>query len=274
MGTSTRWPGPKGGAWIAPNRRLGELDRQASESTRNENNPKTEDQCAVNDQSTAEIQAAIIAKQCWEALAQTLCDDPDAYGLRDAALATGGRLVRVLAELVSTGPTALGPLSGDTPDARLVTFVQRFTDRVVGAGSSPVYAAARRAAVDCTDKILQDPRIHSAVTEGDPASKLRLSGDLLCLIYRLFFARLVSRFIQAAIAAKINLLMPWWQAVDPAGKLSEWLTANIMAVLPNPCEVKQDRGDDGISLADLARDLLEETVKRALGLPMDTSGAT
>lgn len=272
MGTSTRWPGPKGGAWVGPNRTLGKVDRQAAGST--PNGTVTADGDALPDdadQAFSDIVVERIGQECYDALSATLRDDPDAYGLQTAVLVTGARLVDTLDELASIGLAALGPLSSDTAEARLVAFAQRFVDRVAGAGSSPANAAVRRTAVLCAKEILKDPHIRSSVEGGDSTSGTRMSSELLCWIYRLFFANVISQFIQATITAKINLLLPWWHIVDPAGKVSEWLTNKIVGILPNPCDEKPQ--DDGGSVADLARSLLVETVQRTLGLSTGAPGA-
>lgn len=270
MGTSTRWPGPKGGAWSGPNRELTNLNRDRPAAGSTDRGREPGDDTADVDPATRGNLAAGIARRRWEALGQTLRDSPEAYGLQAASSSSGQRLLQVLERLASEGTAALGPFSGATEEARLADFVQSFTERVAGPGSSPAYSAVRQAAAQCAEQVLNnDPRIRRAVIQCDKTSGIVLSDELFCWIFRLFFAKVVAQFIQATIAAKINLLAPWWQAVDPAAKAAEWLTHHIMALLPNPCEKKR-AGDDGGSLAELARDLLEETVKRSLDLPVGT----
>ena len=270
MGTSTRWPGPKGGAWVGPNRRLQALDRAVGDSTARGAGSKAGDVPPETDKATTDKLALIIQMQL-RALGQTIRNDPDAYGLQNVASQAGARLVDILDALASTGPSALGPPDDGTDEARLTDFTLRFTDKVAGSGICPANAVARRAALECAEEILRDPRIRQAVCQGDRSSDARLSGELLCWIYRLFFARLVTQFIQSAIAAKINLIAPGWQVVDPAGKLSEWITKHVMALLPNPCDQNDQKGE---SLTDLARDLLEESIQRALGIHSDIPGIT
>jgi hypothetical protein len=204
----------------------------------------------------------LVFDERYKALQETLRADPDAYGLRTELSAAGLRLTTVVEQLASDGITALGPLPGHTPDARSTAFIQRFVDQIMGTANSPADAALRRAAVRCAEDILSDPHVGRAIEQGENS---RLSGEIICWIYRTFFATAITNFIQSTIAAKITLIAPWWHLIDPAGKAASWLTNKIMSVIPNPCE-ETDQGSDSPSLADLARSLLTETVDRALGI--------
>ena len=98
-----------------------------------------------------------IARQYLDALAGTLRDDPDAFGLRKAMLGAGGRLVGILDSLRS-GSADWFPPAGDEEEDRLATFLGRFVENVAGTSGLIADAAIREAAVTCGEELLVDRR--------------------------------------------------------------------------------------------------------------------
>ncbi|MFI5806337.1 hypothetical protein [Streptomyces sp. NPDC051561] len=130
-----------------------------------------------------------------------------------------------------------GPRWPDPADA----FVAEFTERVAGDGTTVVDAALRRAVVASARRILEEPGVretlHASVGAEAAASGGRgLAGDLLCLLYRWFFADLISEFLRAVIAEQIDLTVPGLSSIAPEGGIPDKVTDLILSLVPNPCE--------------------------------------
>ncbi len=179
-------------------------------------------------------------------------------------ITAGENLVDVLDALHTSGPDAFHPLRGNSPDVRAEAFVQWFADRIAEAGGIPSNSVVRRTAVRCARNILENPEIRSVITRADSTVDLRLDSELFCEIYRLFFTQLVGEFIRSIITAKIDLWVPELRTID--SKILEWVGGMVVELIPDPCEERRRREGEG-SLANLARDLVAETVRRVLGLP-------
>ncbi|MQY24236.1 hypothetical protein [Nocardia macrotermitis] len=261
MGTSTRWPGPKNGVWRGPNIAFGKVGKLSS-GLGGETAP-FEPAVRVPAAETAvedRLRRAIL--QCLSALRDLLEADPDAYDLIPTMVRTGNNLLDVLTE-ISTGTDLLADSSDDAD--RRTRFVQVFTERVVGVAAAPADAVARAAAVRSARKLLQNSNVAAAIDRG---AQVPLPDDLFCAIYELFLKSMLTEFIAGIAAAKLNLALPFLYLIDPGGKIAEWIADGVTEHILDPCA---ERGDsDDISLADLGRDLLEENVRRVLGLPIES----
>lgn len=232
IGTSQAVGGPRGTSWREAERALRRWEPAAEDGGR-------------SGQETAEAYR--------RALASTLRRDPDAFGIRDGLRAAGERLVEVL-ESLDGDVAADRPSPGRSPQED-TAFAAWFRGAVAGEGATLADAAIRRAAIrGGLDRLFVSP---------DSGG---LSDELFCLIYGWFFADAVAEFVKTLMAEKIKLVFPVLYAVDPAGLIAGWLSERIYAELPKPCEAKDARGEDAPSLGSLARDLLDETVDRSLGL--------
>jgi hypothetical protein len=206
-----------------------------------------------------------IAGQYLDALAGTLRDDPDAFGLRDAMLNAGGRLVGTLDSLCVGGAEWFPSAGGDAGD-REAAFLGKLVADVAGPGGLIADAAIRRAAAACGEELLSAPGpVRDAVMDGKAASGPAISGELFCLVFRLFFKDAVASFITTIIAGKVRLAVPLLHMIDPAGKIADWVGEQVVARVPDPCAQGEMLGEKP-SLAELARGLVTESVDRALGI--------
>jgi hypothetical protein len=268
MGTSTRWPGPSGGGWRASSNNLtrtlhGVADRAGEAPVPAPREPDSSPPAML---FPDEIERTGIKFQ--EALTSTLLQDQSRFGLIDGLEAAGGRLLDTLETLDRRIPDWLAASEGKTAEDRRNEFVMAFVDEVTGAPGFQTDAAIRSAATDSAFAILQkDASIARAVETSSPYNG-RITGELFCDVYRIFFAEAVASFLQSVIAAKITLVIPILPAIDPAGHIAGWIAKKLMSILPTPCE-RQEGTDNGESLANLGRSILKETVARALGLPLD-----
>ncbi|WP_067529236.1 hypothetical protein [Nocardia uniformis] len=226
----------------------------------------------TSDRAVVEKQQIRAIEQVVDALNQTLRADPDAFGLRQGLIIAGTNLIDVLDDLSETGLAAFG-LPLDAPaDMRETAIVQELVVRVCGAGATPTDSVIRRAVVRCGRAMLQDDRFARGIENAD--IEYRMSGVLLCEIYQLFFVHVVEEFIKSVVAAKITLWFPVVQVIDPSGVIADWVASNIVGLIPSPCDETGGAEKEGTSLADLARGLLEETVRRVLGLSTDEMGGS
>jgi hypothetical protein len=206
------------------------------------------------------------------ALAAELDGDPAAFGLREALLTAGSRLVDTLESLRSGVP---GWLDGgeDSAQAREDAFVRGFAGQVAGSGGLVSDAVVRQAAVACAQALLNTPGpLQDAIRLGKPIEGTGISGELFCLVFQLFFKDALARFVTTIVAGKVRLAFPLLHAIDPAGKIADWVGQQVAALIPDPCQ-KGDGLADRPSLADLARGLIGESVDRALGIPVTIPGS-
>ncbi|MFF3224627.1 hypothetical protein ACFYV7_17675 [Nocardia suismassiliense] len=272
MGTSTRWPGPRGGVWVAPNTRLGWVDTLTAGGISAVPSDSAADPAQEPRNAAAEQQLVRAVEQVADALFQTIRVEPDAFDLRLALSAAGANLVNVLEDLSTTGATVTEDLPEGTAAARETAYIQWLVCRVCGAGGTATDSVIRRSAVYCGRYMLDNDRFRRAI-DGEDAG-YRLSGELLCEVYQLFFAQAFEEFLKSLVTAKIVLWLPILQVIDPAGVIADWVADNIVKHIPNPCEEAAGRGGHDASLPELARGLLEETVRRVLGLPVGTTGGS
>lgn len=268
MGTSTRWPGPSGSGWTAPSRNLTRTLQGVTAPSHDAAvpAPREPDSSPPPALSTDEIGRAGTAFQ--DALASELTQDPNRFGLIEGIESAGSRLLETLEDLDRRIPIWHAACEGTTVEDRSYEFVTSFADEVAGPLGLQTDAAIRHAATEAAYTILEkDSRVRHTIETGESYDS-RLNGELFCAVYQIFFAKAVAGFLQSVIAAKITLMAPILPVIDPAGHIADWIAEKIMSILPTPCE-QEGAQDDETSLAELGRNLLQETVLRALGLPVD-----
>lgn len=268
MGTSSRWPGPRGN----PGTPAGEWSRiRGRLSSWRPSQPG----------STERLDA--IAEDCLTVLHRTLREDPSAFGLQDAACAAGERLTAAMDSLAAGSGTGLddldeaGAADADDGDVR-TTFLSDFVSAVGGDGGTVTDAAVRRAAAATADRMAtHHPEV---LTRGGSG----WSGDLLCSLYQWFFADIVAEFLHIVVAENIKLVVPALPLADPEDHIADWVAGQVLHLVPNPCEEAAhlteaaERAEDAVSpledptagaLAQVARSLVPRAVGAALGLLTD-----
>jgi hypothetical protein len=213
-----------------------------------------------------------------EALHQALCaqaeQEHDGPGLRQAMRASGRRLVEALDGLMrrELSRTSLDPQS--SIEERRLAFIRSFVEQVAGRGGTFADAAVRRAAVQAAEQLLEDDALRAAVDAGTSAV-LPLARDLFCAVYRMFFGNTVEQYLTTVIAestsAYLNAHVPVLPMIDPEGQIGEWIAQNLVPLLPTPCKAPSASGP---ALTALGRELVDETVDRALGLPAQNGGSS
>ncbi|MEU9825630.1 hypothetical protein [Micromonospora chersina] len=201
-----------------------------------------------------------MATQFRRALQHALLDNPERFGLREAALNVGQRLIAVLDDLRQPDPPILRDLPGQDPADSADEFVRRFVAEVGGDGRLVVDAVSRRAARAIAERL-----VSPAGPLADPARPQRVTGELFCTLYRLFFGELVGEFVHVLIAENVKLAVPVL-AFDPTDTVAGFVADQVVKLLPDPCATATAREPGQSRLAEVARDLLTETVTEALGL--------
>ncbi|MFI6346052.1 hypothetical protein [Streptomyces sp. NPDC050560] len=182
-------------------------------------------------------------------------EDRTAFGLYDAMCAAARRLTAETAGL-----------------AREPDFTARFTVSVGGTGGTVTDAAVRRAAATSA-RCVHEERAKAPTGAG-------ITGELFCLLYKLFFADVVAEFVRGAVAESVKGAVPVLHVLDPGDHVADWVADQVMEVLPDPCEETQKLAeaveeaasaaevvaDPLASLADVAYDLIPVAAERALGL--------
>lgn len=254
MGTSSKWRGPAGQPWIGVSGNVArQLDLVSARTADKIPLPRPDDTevCLGRD---------VIADRGTRfrvALAAALRKDPAAFDLYATMHDHGRLLVRIAGSLVTTGFDALDPPPPEWSAGDEDWFVYQFARGVAGDGNTLVDAMARRAVVRCAERILREQKSSRADD--------RLSTELFCLVYRLFFAEMVAEFVRAVVAENIKLAVPGLVLIDPAGHIADWVAGQVVDAIPNPCETGHARGADGL-IIDLAADLVKDAVERALGI--------
>jgi hypothetical protein len=222
--------------------------------------PRQPEDHPISDESAAKR-----GQRCLDALAAAVRDDPDAYELRTTITRAGRSLIDAVEGIgKADGPVDLVPDS-DWPGTREEWFLYRFVSVVAGDDTTIADAVARRAATVCAEKILASPVAAEEIERAEPG--WNFPDGLFCEIYQLFFADYVAEFVHAVIAEKVKLVVPALVLVDPSGQIADWVADQITAVLPMPCAEKKEHPDDPRSIVELARDMLQDAVVTALGLP-------
>ncbi|MFJ5673975.1 hypothetical protein [Streptomyces sp. NPDC093097] len=228
MGTSTRWKGPSGDRWSSAARRLSRW----REHSRNA------------DQRLEQIAADYLG-----ALHETLRADQSAFGLYDTACAAGERLVRALGSLAVGG--------AESEEA----LVARLVSEVGGNGGTLADAAVRRgAAAAVRDVRERHPELDVAMGTG--AAGGGFASDILCDLYQVFFAHMAGEFLRSVVAEHINLAVPVLIAIDPEGRIADWVAEKVVELVPSPCE-------ESAGATDLAQAV--DTAQLAAGAAQDPS---
>jgi hypothetical protein len=273
MGTSRKYPGPRGGRWTAANNRLGRwvstLDQNATAAAGGSVRGRGAAEDLTRETSKA---AREIADHYRAALAAELSEDPAAFGLRGTLQMAGVRLVDTL-ESLRAGDARWLSCEEESPEAREDAFIRGFAGQVAGSGGLVTDAVVRQAAVTCAQELLKVPGpVQEAIRSGKPIQGTGIAGDLFCLVFQLFFKDALARFIETIVAGKVRLAFPLLHVIDPAGKIADWVGQQVAALIPNPCEQGETLADKP-SLADLANGLITETVDRVLGIPATPPGS-
>ena len=235
MGTSRRWTGADAGIW-----------RRGDE--------------ALNRWTSTAGNAPILSKSGTEAIGNAYLGclqraaraGKELEPIRDAMITYGARLPAAIERALAVSVRAGGTDSNGAHAVTDVAVIEGFLDDLGAGGGTLLDAVVRRAASE------------TLTAAGGAAA-----GDgVFCLLYRMFFAQVVSQFITTVIAEKVKLAVPVLRAVDPAGEVAAWVAKRVFSLLPNPCDVPVDNGG---SLTQLADSLVHETVDRALG---DSTAAT
>lgn len=266
MGTSTNWRGPRGAPWNALRKSLGRLPGSlAALEKRRATTP--EDIPPPRDPSSDRLPAQLAeprAHRFRAALRQELMADPEAFGIRDAALTGGIRLVDTLSALIDDR-NAFGPPPG-WPATPSDWFMTVFVDRVAGDDNRIATAVLRRAATTAAERLISD---HGIPTRSEETARSRgLAMDLFCLVYTSFIADVVAEFAKAVIAEQIALAVPGLLLIDPTGRIPELVGEQVAALIPNPCEQAETKHDTR-RIDEFASDVLRDNVDRALGLPTE-----
>src|ERR1044072_3260881 len=90
--------------------------------------------------------------------------DPEAYGIRDAALTGGSRLVETLSAWIDDR-NALGPPPPGWPASPADWFLTVFVDRVAGDDNAIAAAVVRRAATTAAERLISDSGIATGSEE-------------------------------------------------------------------------------------------------------------
>lgn len=257
MGTSSKVRGPRGGGWS-------DAVKTAREGIRAGSEPGSSETGAWGRKASSAYR---------EALAETLREDPAAFGLRESLILAGQRLIDTWEELQKEGPAALGVRETEAVAGRDELFAKRFVDVVAGDGSTVVAGAVRRAVAGVA---------HDRFVEGwgsgrrgrpGPETGTDFSDELFCAIYQSFFADAVSEFLTTVIAENVKLAVPALHLLDPADHIASWTAERLRSLLPMPCEAKAAVGAEASPVTEFARALLEETVDRALGVASGDGGS-
>jgi hypothetical protein len=254
MGTSTALPGPNGGPWTSAKKQLTKWKpTTTSEATSDGEISPAQEEWA---ERTAEGYRT--------ALADSLRNDPEFSNLRPTAVLAGGRLVQALGELLD-GRSPLVDPSGASAKAREDRFVARFVGEVAGNGGLISDAVARRTARRTAEQLLDDGSpVGAALRAG--GGDVRITGELFCTVYRLFFGEYVGEFIRTTLAEGMALAAPIALPIDPTGLIVGAVTRQIVKALPDPCGATTDREPRQGLLAKVAGELLTDVVDQALGI--------
>jgi hypothetical protein len=265
VGTSSNLPGPRGGVWTGPNQQLGMWMGDLEVAAQGNGDPSS---------FSAEkiiLKTQDIARRYLGSLDQTLGDEPDAFGIREAMIDAGGRLVDTL-DALHTGHADWSPVAGSDPEDQAFSFMKMLVTEVAGRGGLTTDAVIRKAAAICADELLSAPGpLQDSILSGQLTNGSFISGELFCMVYKLFFKESVAGFITTMIAGKIQVAMPLLHVIDPAGEIAHWAGEQVVGHIPDPCEKGATLGE-AASLADLARELVIESVDNVLRIKPDVPG--
>ncbi|MGW7685295.1 hypothetical protein ACWGID_31435 [Kribbella sp. NPDC054772] len=280
MGTSTKWPGPSRGPWSNASRQTTQTVKkvigQASPPDDGSSSAPSGQAAAgaagngvgpVNGRldgiASSEVlspeRAAELAELYRSALIQQLRTDQDSYGLRQAVNAHATRFVEVLTSLRETSwgqhPDHLDLDQPSGPDRLL----ELLTASICLDEPGYVNAAIRPGVVLTISKLTHSPASRRRARSGQAL----IDDELLCFLYREFFADAITEFLTSVIAAKLNVAVPLLLVIDPTGQISQYLASKIVEAIPTPCEEKNEGGTHD-PLTSIAQDMVSDTFDRWL----------
>lgn len=285
MGTSTAWRGPGGNTGLR--RRWstlqGGLTRWQSRYTQagGEGGAAAELSLRAVQELTAQADAYV------DALRETCREDEHAFGLQDAAFAAGERLATAMAALAASGTAGLASEDGPHFEDPATAFVAELTNAVAGDGGTLADAAVRRAAAKAGRLLVRHyPEVLGAPTGAEDASSGRgFVGELLCFLYKTFFAEFVAEFLRAVVAENLRLAVPVLAMDRSPESFTDHIATRIVGLVPDPCEEHTEHeqtavaaegplgGEPALLLPDVARRLVPRTVRAVLGLPQGAEEA-
>lgn len=240
MGTSTRWKGPRGDRWSAAARRLARWDSESRNA----------------DQRLEEIAADHL-----RALHETVRADPSAFGLYGVVCEAGERLAHTLGSLATKGVRSEGEL------------VARLVSEVGADGGTLADAAVRRGVAEAVRNVRERHREWGEAMADAPSSEGGFAWDILCDLYRMFFADTVGEFLRSVVAEHVRQAAPVLVVADPEGRIADWVAEKLVGLVPNPCEEAVDavpsaEGDleEPLVLPEIAEALVPRAVGKVLGL--------
>lgn len=250
MGTSDRWSGPRGPGWVQANHRfrsaLANAEDGGSDST---------DQIAtiVHD----------IGGHYLAALHAAMRQDRDTFGLRQQMVSAGHRLLDVLERLDSSEPPFPTP-----PGADHAGVLLGFVDAIAGTGVGITDGAVRRAAARAGATLLDSrPQLHARATDPAGSSPGGIDDALVCLLYRLLFPDIIGEFVLAAIIEGVELDTSRAPGREWSEEVAGSIAHQVRTLIPDPCQTVFGGTPRRQPASRVARDLVEDAVDRALGLP-------
>lgn len=251
MGTSRRVPGPTGPLWATARGQLtrsvnDRVDGVATAGVPKSSEARLDERLASHrdpprtaaapprEHGLTDQDVAAQGSRFLKALNDELRRDPEAFEL---VATTAGSARRLMAAITSFNGSAesLIPSDATPPAERTASFLNSFVNAIAGPGGRIVDESSRRAAVHCAAALLERaPDVRQAVERAEPRN-IKISDDVICLLYQLFFAEAVASLLMTYIEAKLVLFVPFLPAVDPGGQLASWLSEKLLAHAPNPC---------------------------------------
>jgi hypothetical protein len=164
-----------------------------------------------------------IAANYLRALQETIRADRSAFGLYDSACAAGERLAGALPALAEEGAESEHVL------------IAPLVSEVGGDGGTLADATVRRGlATAVRDVRDRHPELDDVMRAG--AAGGGLAWDILCDLYKVFFADIVGEFLRSVVAEHVKLAVPVLAVADPEGRIADWVAEKLVDLVPNPCE--------------------------------------
>lgn len=234
MGTSTAWRGPSQ-TWATP---AAAAARAAAQWQ-----PEHEDSGEFPSQVIDDLLAN---------LHRDMRENPVAAQLRHDTYAAGNRLAQLMTDLSRERP--------DSADR----FIQDVTRSIGGDGGTLAAAVIRRAASEAAQHVL-DEHPEAFLTPASAAGH-GLASDVLCDLFRFFFAEIAAQYLRSVIAAHVEASMPVLLVVDPDSRIAEWVSRKLMDKIVDPCDHAAGlAGDTAPPLAKIAHKLVPMAVRSVLG---------
>ncbi len=112
-------------------------------------------------------------------------------------------------------------------------------------------------------RILEEsPRLRQSVENGDSTDSW-VDNEFFCLIYKLFFADIVTEFLVSVVASQITTAMPALLVADPTGMLTNAIAGEIASYVPTPCD-EADEAADRSFIAGVGERLVDDALDRTI----------